>query len=451
LTAKRFWDEKGYSRVKQLPLYMMILWTALLLCSPTAFAQEYSLRDLYAEAVKNSEKIKYAEENLYIAKMGKEKAWAVLMPRVTAFGTYNRFSEKKYGDPPAYGNVLIQPNESGNWGVRADESFSLSIRELDALKISGQLISKSEFDLESTKSDFIFFVATAYYDALKAKKALEIAAANVERLTQYRYFVEKRLKVGEVTRTALLRADGELSGAQSDYLRATNALQLARAALVRVTGIEENFRLREEAPDFSAVDAFDRLRQTAFQMRPDLKSYDVQIQVSERQVKYARGAFWPYVGFFAIYNGADQNPATSTLNRESVLAGVSLNFPFFEGGLRVAELKEARSRERQARLAYDDLKKNVDIEIRGAWLDLETQRGTLKFLEDQLVFAHDNYNAVLRQYQNGLATSLDVMDANTLLLTSERNTVDALYGCQLAHLRVRKSSGTLLRFVQEGY
>jgi len=65
LTAKRFWDEKGYSRVKQLPLYMMILWTALLLCSPTAFAQEYSLRDLYAEAVKNSEKIKYAEENLY--------------------------------------------------------------------------------------------------------------------------------------------------------------------------------------------------------------------------------------------------------------------------------------------------------------------------------------------------------------------------------------------------
>ena len=117
----------------------------------------------------------------------------------------------------------------------------------------------------------------------------------------------------------------------------------------------------------------------------------------------------------------------------------------------MAELKEAKSKERQARLAYNDLKKNVDIELRGAWLDLETQRGTLKFLEDQLVFAHDNYNAVLRQYQNGLATSLDVMDANTLLLTSERNTVEALYGYQLAHLRVRKSSGTLLQFIQEGY
>ena len=92
------------------------------------------------------------------------------MPRVTAFGTYNRFSEKKYGDPPAYGNVLIQPNESGNWGVRADESFSLSIRKLDALKISGQLVVKSDFDLENTKSDFILSVATAIMTRSKRKK-----------------------------------------------------------------------------------------------------------------------------------------------------------------------------------------------------------------------------------------------------------------------------------------
>ncbi len=59
-------------------------------------AQEYALSDLYQQALKNSEKIKYAEENLYIAQMGKNKAWAVLIPKVTAFGTYNRFTEDKY-------------------------------------------------------------------------------------------------------------------------------------------------------------------------------------------------------------------------------------------------------------------------------------------------------------------------------------------------------------------
>jgi len=437
---------------------LMVLFAVSFMSAATGLAQEYALKDLYQQALKNSEKIKFAEENLYIAQMTKNKAWAVLMPRLTAYGTYNHFSEEKYSSsvttlpaplPALTSNVLVQPYESGSWGVRADQAFSLSARELDALKIAGQSITKSEFDLDFAKSDFVLAVAASYYDVLRAKKALEIAAANVERLTQYRQSAEKRVKVGELTKTALLRADGELSGARADYLRATNALRMARAALIRITGVEETFRLKNEENPSTDLDAFEKIRETAVSTRADLKSYDMQTQMAEQQVKYARGAFWPNVGLFAIYNGADQNPSTATLNRESVLAGVSLTFPFFEGGLRIAELKEAKAKERQARLAYNDLKKNVDIELRGDYLDLETQKGALKFLEDQLVFAEDNYNAVLRQYENGLATSLDVMDANALLLSSERNVAEALYGYQLAHLKVRRSSGTLLKFIQE--
>jgi len=156
------------------------------------------------------------------------------------------------------------------------------------------------------------------------------------------------------------------------------------------------------------------------------------------------------LNLFAIYQGADQNPPGQTLNRESILAGVTLNFPFFEGGLRIAELNEAKAKSRQAKLAYDDYKKNVDIEMQSAYLDLQTQKGILKFLEDQLIFAKDNYNAVLRQFENGLAVSLDVMDANSLLLSAEKNVVEASYNYQLAYLKIKRSNGTLLQFVTTG-
>jgi outer membrane protein len=446
--------------MKKVWFCLIILFAVALMSTSIGLAQEYALSDLYQQALKNSEKIKYTEENLFIAQMGKNKAWAVLIPKVTAFGTYNRFTEDKYVVsatslpaplPTISNNVLIQPEQSGTWGVRADQSFSLSARELNALKIAGQSITKSEYDLDAAKSDFILAVASSYYDVLRAKKALEIAADNVERLTQYRNSAEKRVKVGELTKTALLRADGELSGARADYLRTTNLVILTRAALIRMTGIEETFRLKDEKMPSSDFDEFENLRETAMNSRADLKSYEMQTKIAEQYVKYARGAFLPNLGLYAIYNGVDQNPATANLNRESVLAGVSLNFPFFEGGLRVAELREAQAKERQAQLAYEDLKKNIDMELRGAYLDLETQKGMLKFLEDQLVFAQDNYHAVLRQYENDLATSLDVMDANALLLSSEKNVAEALYGYQLAHLKVRRSSGTLLKFIQEGH
>lgn len=60
----------------------------------------------------------------------------------------------------------------------------------------------------------------------------------------------------------------------------------------------------------------------------------------------------------------------------------------------------------------------------------------LKSLEDQLTFARDNYNATSKQFEFGLANSIDVVDANTLLVTSER---------QLADLRLKRATGTLLK------
>ena len=432
------------------PLGSFITFIAMVLaCCLPGMAQEYSLGDLYRQALKNSEQIKIAEENVSIAQMGQNKAMAVIIPRLKSYATYGRYSVSKYGDPPYYSTVLVHPHEYGNWGVRADQSFSMSARELDALKIAGQTITKNVYDLEATRSEYLLSVASAYYDVLKSRKSLEIAAANMTRLTEYRHSVEKRVKVGESTKTALLRAEGELSGARADYLRATNGLYLTRAALIRMTGIEENFRLKDEPALLRDNYSLKQLNKTAEENRSDLKSYDMAMQMAQRQVKYARGAFWPDVGLFAIFDRNDQDPKGSTFSRENVLAGVSLSFPFFEGGLRVAEFKEAKAKERQARLAYDNFKKNMNMELQSVYLELETQKGTLKYLDDQVIFAQDNYDAVLRQFENGLATSLDVMDANSLLLASEKNYADAWYGYQLAQLKILKSSGTLLQFIHE--
>jgi outer membrane protein len=115
----------------------------------------------------------------------------------------------------------------------------------------------------------------------------------------------------------------------------------------------------------------------------------------------------------------------------------------------MADYREAKAKERQAKLAYDEFKKIVDIELQNAYLDLQTEEGALRFLEDQLIFAEDNFNAVIRMFNNGLATSLDVMDANSLLLSAEKNVNEARYNYQFAYLRLKRTSGTLLQFINQ--
>ena len=104
--------------------------------------------------------------------------------------------------------TLLQPDRATSWGLRADESLSLSGREITAFSISRENIVKSQYDLYATREEYLLTIASAYYDVMKAKKSLDIAESNLERLTKYRNAAEKRLKVGEVTKTVLFVPKG---------------------------------------------------------------------------------------------------------------------------------------------------------------------------------------------------------------------------------------------------
>lgn len=418
----------------------LLLWFA-----PTpAFAEEYSLEDLCRIALKNSEKLRAAEENLAIAQIGEDKAFSYLLPRMTATGGVVQYSERRFSSSGG----VIQPENASSWGIRMDETFSLSGREWKALDISKRNVEKNRLDLMAVREDYLLRnVAAAYFTVLMARKSLEIADANLERLMKYREAAEKRLRIGEVTKTALLRAEGELSGARSDRLQAQNGLELAMAVLANNVGISEDFSLREAPAAEGEIQPLSAFQEQAFLSRADLRSLEMQKRIAADQIQYTEGAFWPTVSISGVYAAADQHPASSNLNRESIYGGVSLNFPFFEGGLRKAEVSEARARERQAAFYYEEMKKAIEIEIRTGYLDLTTQKGILRFLNDQLFFARDNYRAVERQFEFGLSNSLDVMDANTLLVSAERKVASAEYSYRLAILRIRKATGTLLATV----
>jgi outer membrane protein len=425
---------------------MALVGVLLFLFAAPAFlcAEEYSLEDLCRIALVRSEMLKVAQENLTIAETGNDKALSYLLPRLTATGGVTQYAEKKL---TGTGSIL-QPESASAWGVRADETFSTSGRELTALGISKQNITKSRYDLSAIREDYLLrYVAAAYYNVLMARKNLEIADANLERLTKYRDAAEKRLRIGEVTKTALLRAEGELSGAKSDRLQAQNSLELAMAVLASNVGITKDYSLKEAPAVEGEVPSLNVFQEQAFASRADLKSLEVQKQIAADQTKYAEGAFWPTVSLSGVYSAADQYPASSNLNRESIYGTVALNFPFFEGGLRKAEVAEAKARERQAALYYEEMKKGIEIEVRTGYLDLVTQKGTLRFLNDQLLFARENYHAVARQFEFGLSNSLDVMDANTLLVSAERKAASAEYGYRLALLRIKKATGALLETV----
>lgn len=421
-------------------------------------AQEYSLEDLYKLALEKNESIKIAEEDLYISERQKDKAKAVLMPVLSAFGNHTRYSRAIRSN-----SSVLQPDYTNDWGLRLDQSMSLSGRELTAFKIAKEGIEKSSKDLDAVREEYLLNVASSYYSLLKSKKAREIAGANVERLTKHRNASETRLRVGEATKTVLLRAEAELAGAEAELIKSENGQRLAKTILARTVGItgvfeikepqgEKDFKTQEQVlMDISAGDCrfsiLDCLKQKAFSERAEIKTVTIQQQMAEDEVTYTKGSYWPDLSIEGVYFRQENEPATASGLNERIYGALKINFPFFEGGLRVAEVGEAKAKARQADHSLADLKNSVGVEVEDAYLNLLTMSAVIDKLQAESEYAADNYNSVTKQFQHGLADSIDVIDANTLLVTSERELANARYDYEFAILNLKRATGTLLQTV----
>jgi len=414
----------------------------------------YTLVGLYRLALKRSEQVGISKEDLFLAEQTRQKAFSVLVPDLSAFGTHTRYLlSDSFADVfseagGSGGDVGFEsPDSTTTWGLQLSQAFTVNGRELIALEITEDGIEKSEYDLSAVKEEFLFGVAAAYFNVLKAGKSFDIAAANVDRLTIYRDAVVVKLELEEVEKTDIFRTDAELSSAKAELLASENSLKYARAVLSQLAGLEEEYRVAdpEACIDPTEDNGISDLKEIAHNHRAELKSMEKQQAIAEKQVKYYRSEYWPTVSIDGSYSKTEQSPSDAfVMSSEDFSVALTLSFSLFDGGLRKAQVGEAMAWKRQADLGYRSVEKQIDLEVEQSYLSVSSAKSVLASLEDQVAYARSNYDAVLKQFQYGLANSVDIMDANTLLVTAERQLSDAGYTYQLAIIKLNRSQGVFL-------
>ncbi len=422
-------------------LFVPVMVVMLGVGTGTTRAEELTLSQVYGRAIEHSEELRISVENVRQSEQEERRAISTVFPQLTLSGDYNRYPEKR-GVGGSAG--IIQSKESYGGEARVEQSLFAGGKNSAGRRIAQQETVAAEKDVRLTREKLLLHAAEVYYAVLRAQKNTEIQTRNVERLKEHRRLSELRYKVGEVTESILLRADAELAGATAELVARQRDVAVAKRELELLAGLTGDVEIVEPSVPRVPEEPMARLREAAQTNREEAQRSRVQERIAEDRVAFARGNFFPSVTLEGSVSSRRQDPQSTFFIEQNWFVGGKIEFPIFEGGLRVAEWRQAKSRLEQGRLETVKLTKQIDLDVTRAGLTLEAVTHALDSRRDQLRFAQKNYEMVSKQFTFGLATNLDALDANQALIEAERDVIAATYDRHLAILDLQRSAGVFL-------
>ena len=178
------------------------------------------------------------------------------------------------------------------------------------------------------------------------------------------------------------------------------------------------------------------------EQRPELREQRLYLGMWEADIRAEQGGFLPQIRAFANYEGT--NPESGSANEEWAWgwnAGVRAEWDLFDGALRHNRIREKRLELDKARETLADNERQVALEIRAHYLDLQQAAETVAASAETVALAEKGLEIARTRYENGLATYLDVTDANLALNTARLTRLLALHEHLNAQARLQQASG----------
>jgi outer membrane protein TolC len=320
-----------------------------------------------------------------------------------------------------------------------------SLRRFQASKVG---VRVAETEKENIEERTAAQVARFYLEALRNRARLDAARANLELATALADLAENQKEAGMGTGIEVTRAQVQVSNEQQRVLGAEQQHRQSLLRLLKLIGIrlDTNLILTENLTNTPVqVADMEEALAIALRSRSDLQALQKREEQADLGYRAARSDRIPSLSGFAGYGtiGSGIDSAIPTWN-----LGVTLELPVFDGGRVDARRAEALSRLRRERIEGQDLRRQIELEIRLAFAGLNLAREQITVAEEGLQLAQQELEQARRRYQAGITSSLEVTDAQTRLERARENQITALFDYNLERINLGEAMGTIRSMIQ---
>ncbi len=433
---------------------MLVLWTVAVAqaAEPPSVPPELrlSLHDAIQAAVDNNVNVRLLKERIAAAQAAADTSRGALLPNLGGYmnGRNQTVNLAAFGLPAdrlsglGLTRSVTEPFEV--YDARAtlvQNLFSLSLIQRWRAARTG--VDVASLEAEVAKRDVMATVGLLYVEALRGDEAVKARQADIELSQQLLKLAQDRKAAGVATGLDVTREEVQLENNRQRLLVSQNEQESARLNLIRALGISFDVRLLlTDELKFTEVASQHPEEALSFarENRTELKAQMTREKLASLSLSSITSERLPSLSLNGDYGWIGVKPEDALTTRT---IGMTLSVPIFDGGQRESRISESRSRFRQESLRMKDVSDQVTLEVRNALLTLDssTQQVTvarkgLDLALKELQFARDRFAA-------GLATNIEVTNAQTSVARARDNLIEALFRFNASRINLARAKGEI--------
>ena len=412
--------------------------------SPPPADAPLTLQAVLDQARANSQQFRAAQLASNLAAEDKKQARAALLP------TLNGFSQYIYTQPNGTPSGVWVPNDGPRvyamWLNVHGDVFSLQKWSEYRGAAAAEAVARARADVAAR--GLVATIVQNYYSLVAAQRKLASAQQSLREAQQFLDITQKQENGGEVAHSDVIKAQIQVNQRTRDAQDAELALLKGRLGLSVLVfpDFRDTFSVVDDLQTMTPLLPLTDLKATAAANSPDLRVAQASVQQETIGIGVARGGVLPSVSFDYFYGINANEFATYDPEGHRLLgsvAQVQLNLPLWTWGAAQSKLKQAHLRVEAAKsdltLAQRQLQANISTFHREA----EIARDQVASLRDSLDLSTESLRLTLLRYQAGEASVLEVVDAQTTLITARNAYDDGLVRYRVALAALQTLTGTL--------
>lgn len=298
---------------------------------------------------------------------------------------------------------------------------------------------------KNTRNKIITETVTNYFRVQLLKALTSIRTELVKDLEEHVSHADKLLKQGMISKANKMRADVALAEAQREEFKAKKDLDLSYILLANTLGSTfKDFELTSSMFT-SKVKNLEDYTQKGLEQNPNLAILEHKSKQLDEKYVATRANFLPTIAAFGKYEIYKDN---LTLFEPEWAVGIMMKLNLFEGGSDYNSLQSVNSQKMALRYITENARELVQTEIQKYYHDLKTAEEQLRSLESSRAMAEENLRLNRLSFDQGVATSLEVIDAELALGKVKTEQSKALYDFDVALVNLLRSSGDSYDIIQ---